>query len=626
MTSKKSNINTSSNKRRSSTYKGQAQPTSNMFYLFPILFIVAVLPLIIRIKPYTTTFSEFSWFSSSNQFTDFFLIYKQWFFITITSFMAIIIAFKAYTDKRKLQFAPIYIPLAVYAVLSLMSSVASEYRSISFQGSFEQFESIFVVLGYCLIVYYVYLFIQTEEDVRWVIRGLLFCIIVFSIIGLTQITGHDFFASDTGLKLITPEAYWASLDTFTFKFGDRWVYLTLYNPNYVGVYVALVAPVLFMIMIFMKDFKKIWLFLVGLAGLIVCLIGSHSITGLLGIIFSAIVILILLWRYLLKYLYITIPVIVIGIIALFVVNGMNDNFIISKIARVIDMQKSTPNLTDIQTNNDELVIKYKDNTMKIRFTAQDTSNFQFDFYDETGSTITSNYTPDNAGTYTITDSRFQGFVVKPCIFNEFLSFSVTIDAKEWIFTNQSGDGTYYFFNQYGKMDKIITAPSVIFTGYESYATNRGYIWSRSIPVLKDTLILGSGADTFPIMFPQRDYVQANNFTFGSQFISKPHNFFIKMGVESGVIALIAILIFYGWYFVTSIGLYIRGRFTSYYAQVGAGIFVGTLAFMFTGISNDSCIAVTPIFYLLIGLGIAVNFKAKPFIMEEALNAKQTNVI
>ncbi len=40
----------------------------------------------------------------------------------------------------------------------------------------------------------------------------------------------------------------------------------------------------------------------------------------------------------------------------------------------------------------------------------------------------------------------------------------------------------------------------VLPGYEKFASGRGFIWSRSIPLLKDSVFIGYGADTYPLIF------------------------------------------------------------------------------------------------------------------------------
>ena len=40
---------------------------------------------------------------------------------------------------------------------------------------------------------------------------------------------------------------------------------------------------------------------------------------------------------------------------------------------------------------------------------------------------------------------------------------------------------------------------------ERLGSGRGYIWSRSIPLIKQAGFMGLGADTYPEYFPQNDF-------------------------------------------------------------------------------------------------------------------------
>ena len=86
--------------------------------------------------------------------------------------------------------------------------------------------------------------------------------------------------------------------------------------------------------------------------------------------------------------------------------------------------------------------------------------------------------------------------------------------------------------------------------------------------------------------------------------------YLQIGVQTGLISLAAFLLFYLMYAFQSIRLYIRGRFDSFAAQAGVGIFIGTVGYMLCGISNDSMLVVSPVFWTLLGLGFAANAMVK----------------
>ena len=191
-----------------------------------------------------------------------------------------------------------------------------------------------------------------------------------------------------------------------------------------------------------------------------------------------------------------------------------------------------------------------------------------------------------------------------------------------MFSNQVGDGTYHILNRFLKWDKLYQQPENILNGYEEIASGRGYLWSRTLPLLKKYMFLGSGPDTYTMAFPQNDYLGFYNHGYEALFITKPHSLYLQIAVQTGVLSLIAFLLFYGYYFITSLRLYLKGRFSSYYAQVGVAIMIGTFAYMIAGLTNDSSITTAPVFWCLMGLGLVVNEKAKPLIMEEDARIKE----
>ena len=52
--------------------------------------------------------------------------------------------------------------------------------------------------------------------------------------------------------------------------------------------------------------------------------------------------------------------------------------------------------------------------------------------------------------------------------------------------------------------------------------------------------------------------------------------YLQIAVQTGVLSLIALLTFYGIYFITSIKLYVKQKFDTFLSQAGVGIFLGTV--------------------------------------------------
>ena len=150
------------------------------------------------------------------------------------------------------------------------------------------------------------------------------------------------------------------------------------------------------------------------------------------------------------------------------------------------------------------------------------------------------------------------------------------------------------------------AETAVFTDYDSFFDYRGYLWARSIPLLKNYLILGAGADTFSVVFPQNDYVARINAGFQDQLITKPHSLYLQYGIQYGVPGLLCFLAFVGIYEIQTLRLCFKSDFRDVYSCSALGILLGVFGYAIMGIANDSCVALAPLAWLVLGLGFALN--------------------
>jgi hypothetical protein len=166
-------------------------------------------------------------------------------------------------------------------------------------------------------------------------------------------------------------------------------------------------------------------------------------------------------------------------------------------------------------------------------------------------------------------------------------------------------------NQNGVLVSLKKIPHIGWENNPAFGSGRGYIWSRSLPLLKDTIVLGHGADTFALYFPHNDYVGMGTANwYAGMFIDKPHSFYLGAGINTGVLSLISLLTLYLLYLVQSFSLYRRETYEGFCPIVGAGIFIGICGFLAAAFFNDSSVSVMPMFYGLLGTGIAVNMLVK----------------
>ena len=169
------------------------------------------------------------------------------------------------------------------------------------------------------------------------------------------------------------------------------------------------------------------------------------------------------------------------------------------------------------------------------------------------------------------------------------------------------------------MGALIDMHKVPAIGWEnnlSFGSGRGYIWSRTLPMMKDTQLLGYGADSYCIYFPHEDYVgKYNSGTFSANtniVVDKPHNMYMGMVVGTGGISLLAFLGLTILYLIQGIKLYFRKELKTLYDFVGVSIVLSICGFLVAGLVNDSTVSVMPMFYGLLGIGFSINQILKKF--------------
>ena len=160
----------------------------------------------------------------------------------------------------------------------------------------------------------------------------------------------------------------------------------------------------------------------------------------------------------------------------------------------------------------------------------------------------------------------------------------------------------------GKPHDIKPVESIGFRDREQFASGRGYIWSRSLPLIKKTWLIGFGPDTYPAHFPNHDYVgKLKLSTTGiGLIVDKPHNMYIQNGVNTGLASLVALLAMFAVYLFDSAKIYWSADYSNYGQAAGVGVFLSIIGYLATAVFNDSVISVAPVFWGLLGMGIAIN--------------------
>lgn len=156
-------------------------------------------------------------------------------------------------------------------------------------------------------------------------------------------------------------------------------------------------------------------------------------------------------------------------------------------------------------------------------------------------------------------------------------------------------------------DKIIRSETAIPFLRDSFGSYRGYIWKKTIPLIKENFWIGNGPDTLAAYFPHYDVISMLN-AFGrtNMIVDKPHNYYLQVAHDTGVLSLIMLLTLFGYYFIQSIILQFRVSIDSELKSISLAILAGVIGYLVAAIFVDSTVHVAPLFWVLLGTGFAAN--------------------
>lgn len=592
----------------------QSQGNRDIVRIAPIMAAIAFVPFIVTVKLYDTGLADYAWFSNVEKAVDLFLYWKGRALILLAVLMLALLVIRL-TKKEELQAfwdkvrRPETLCIILYLFFAAVSALLSEYREFAVSGSYEQWEGLNVLAAYIMLILYTYVTVGTEKMVRFVLDSLIIGSFFIGLIGTFQYFQMDFFRSDVGrffMNLLSEKKM-----NYRFNFSDGWVYATLYNPNYVGSYAALVLPCVIAAAI--MDWKKIspfWniLAIVTTFLLTITLLGSQSLTGIVSITAGLVFFVIYMWRRIVKRLGwqkiaagVAGLAVFIGVICFLfpeqIRYGTDKLFHPTEDYHLIQSMSDTEKGLRVETvNGDVFYVKCTDNIAKPFLTSG-----------ENGEKLA--LQKEKGGYYIFSDKRFDNFRLYPTtvtVDGEQLTamqiFNPTIN-KRW--TLAKVNGGYQVFTVHKKLDSLQAIPAIGFADNLHFGDKRGYIWSRTLPLLSRYILTGSGPDTFTEVFPNNDYIGKTNMNYNGVTVTKPHNMYLQIWVQTGLISLIAFLGIFVLYFISSLRLYYR-RTLGTLEQIGVALMVGCFSYIVAGIANDSTVSVAPVYWGLLGLGMAVN--------------------
>jgi len=85
-------------------------------------------------------------------------------------------------------------------------------------------------------------------------------------------------------------------------------------------------------------------------------------------------------------------------------------------------------------------------------------------------------------------------------------------------------------------------------------------------------------------------------------VNKPHNWYLGVAMDSGVVSLLVLLTMLGAFLVTGIRNVLIHPVNDSLKHLRIGVLVSVTGFMLVGIVNDSYVCVSPVFWFIFGVG------------------------
>ncbi len=526
-----------------------------------------------------------------------------------------------HTEKRMLVYTGASV---VYVLMSLMSALGSRYSDIAFNGAYGRAEGFYVTACYFVMFLFTMYAFRKTQNIRCVIIALMISTGVNFILGIFQFTGNNLLLQEWFQALVLDGDFKDMIKFSELSQTEEGVlYGALYHYNYMGSFTGMVIPLFSVLTVYGRTIWQKLLYGFFAAISMFMLFASSARSGIVAIAVVAVVAVIVFGKVLIKHW----KPVAYGAAAVFVVlflaNGIMNNALFERIPSLVgdiadfigpaeqtDLFDTLP-VREI-THNEDGSVTFTTQTDEINI-VYNADKMSYEFTDKNDEKLTLRYSKE--GYISIANTGFEG------VNFEFVNSDNNPYRDDAFFMWFTGDDeqamAFYLFNEkqihmihpaVGDRVTPVNAEAIGFKGKELLGSSRGYIWSRTIPLLKNCLVTGYGPDTFAYVFPQNDFL-AKYYSYGEGFyiaVDKPHNLYIQIFFSNGLIALIAFLAICVIYLVDCFRLYALKKQYRIEQIYGIAMMLAVVGYLAAGLFNDSTTGTTPVFFILLGVGAALN--------------------
>lgn len=559
--------------------------------LIPILLVLCAMPFIIYLAEYSCGYSQYQWYSQNDDvIQDLYCYYRSYFFEAVTIIALLILVFRLGLYKENTKSCKIFIPLAIYGIMIVVSTIFSVNPTASTSGNFYQFQNVFVLLGYLIICFYTYQILETNKDFNVLWKGLQLLVTLLAVTGIFQLFKKDLLNFKWIQQFImSPQQYSIYAGEIDTVFTSNNVFLTLFNPNYAGIFLVMIICVLGIMLYSEKETgKRIFTGILLLISVILMWF-TYSRATLISLFIGLVLFFILFHKKTKKLLRYLLPGLLILMVLFVSLDAFNDWKYIS---RFIDDKKEN-NIGRMVTGKNGIELEYYNEYYRIsleneELAVYDSHNGKISLAQGDGDLILNAHNPINL---MLANSKETTYI------------HMYID--DYVYSFVYDEPNYYFENDNKNLVELVDIPKIDFKGYEYLGSGRVYIWSRTLPMLKDYLLVGSGPDTFPEVFPQNDYVGKSIYSQSTALIiEKPHNDYLMQWIQNGFLGFAGMLTFYILFTIKCWKYYSNVTLDSIKKRLGTGCFIACICYMVSSLFNDSTLFTTPVFWVFAGISLA----------------------
>lgn len=577
--------------------------------LLPLLAVILIVPLVTGLHIMDTGLGSYPWLPDSmEQRADFFLYGKSRVLLILAGVM-LLGMLDRFLIRREGAGWKCLLPLIGYELFVVLSSILSDERRIALHGIMEQYEGMWVLLAYGVIAAYAFFVVHDSWDLDCIWLAVLTAGLLQGILGLAELAGKELLSIPPFKKLILGKNYQEFADRLDFRFvGESYqrVSGTLYNPNYAGIFLAVVFFAGLCLLVKWTGGKRAYAILVSIVSLI-CLIGSGSKSAVIALL-------------------VTIPVFAIkaflsgnkkagvlctsGFVLVIVVfclyDGLTGMHTLRRIAASLVPEQTDEMLTDIRAYPDHIALTWDERQISLVLEHEKDALY-IHAYEEDGNELTL-VSDEKRQICSPEETDFEQLYFQCYRKNDISYLAVFHNNIRWLFAELE-DGTYSYITIWGKPDEIITAKKAFSGEWDSLFTNRGYIYNRTLPLLKRHIVFGSGPDTFMLQFPQNDYVAraALGWGFFSEILTKPHCMYLQIALQTGVFSLILFLVLPVSIWINNLKKSMKNRAATKEEEVirsDRTIISGfLLIYLLAGLTNDSMLVLAPLYWVILGAGL-----------------------